>query len=51
VPQSEYQETVNKAAAALRAVAAAGALRTVAATPPATPPASPAAEGTRAAVR
>jgi anthranilate synthase component 1 len=29
VPQSEYQETVNKAAAALRAVAAAGALRTV----------------------
>ena len=32
VPQSEYQETVNKAAAALRAVAAAGALRTVSAT-------------------
>ena len=29
VPESEYQETVNKAAAALRAVAAAGALRTV----------------------
>lgn len=29
VPQSEYQETVNKAAAALRAVAAASALRTV----------------------
>lgn len=29
VPTSEYEETVNKAAAALRAVAAAGALRTV----------------------
>ncbi|MDF2145805.1 anthranilate synthase component I [Knoellia sp. p5-6-4] len=29
VPQAEYQETVNKAAAALRAVAAASALRTV----------------------
>jgi anthranilate synthase component I len=29
VPESEYEETVNKAAAALRAVAAAGALRTV----------------------
>ncbi len=29
VPASEYDETVNKAAAALRAVAAAGALRTV----------------------
>ncbi|SES40176.1 anthranilate synthase, component I [Pedococcus cremeus] len=50
VPQSEYQETVNKAAAALRAVAAAGALRTVAATPPAATAAA-AAENTRAAVR
>ena len=29
VPASEYEETVNKAAAALRAVAAASALRTV----------------------
>jgi anthranilate synthase component 1 len=29
VPSAEYEETVNKAAAALRAVAAAGALRTV----------------------
>jgi anthranilate synthase component 1 len=29
VPSAEYAETVNKAAAALRAVAAASALRTV----------------------